>query len=121
MRKKILIITIFLVFMLTFMGFSNRTSLRECYIRNIYVEIEPKYGTKVVTRFGMIEDVKLILSPTSLQYGKYEVQLKRKSNNFYKIESTDYWIETQSCFEYTTWDPVILIIGGTYGKGKIIF
>lgn len=123
MIRKIIFISVLAIFMLFFLGFSSQRPRVECNVKNFYVEIEPDYDTKVVTRNGSIEDAEMILVPTKLNVGKYEVRLTRKDLDMYKIEGTDYWIETKYCYEYPSWEPVTLIITSNYGftKGKVIF
>lgn len=50
----------------------------------------------------------------------YEVYVSRKSNNLYKIESSDLWIETSFCSNFGFSEKVILSTGG-FGKGQLVF
>ncbi|MCX7611555.1 MAG: hypothetical protein N2043_08230 [Ignavibacterium sp.] len=126
MQKTIILTSLAILALISFVGFTtkiNGTS-NECEIKNFYVAISPKNrDTKVLTKIGNLEEVDLILVPTKLETGKYKVNLTRKGLNIYKVESTEFWIETWYCYEYAFWEEVILIVESSYGytKGKIIF
>lgn len=58
-----------------------------------------------------------------MKEGIFKIEVTRKESNLYKVEGTDYYIETRYCYEYTTHDEVILKVESNYGygKGTIIF
>lgn len=124
MKKKYLILILLPFLGLVLSGSINKSSSNEYNIKNFYLANSPKkIGTKVLTNFGNIEDVNFILEPTNIEVGKYKVNITKKGSNIYKIESSDIWIETQYCYEFASWEDVILIVESNYGftKGKIIF
>lgn len=98
--------------------------VRECDIREFYSRLELEYGTKILDRFGNIEEGEAVLVSTSLESGNYEVEVKRLSQNFYQVIDTDIVIETNYCSVYATYREVaILMVESKYGftKGTIIF
>jgi hypothetical protein len=101
----------------------HNTNSTECDIANFYSAIEPASGTKVLTSSDDLEDVEMILIPTTLKAGKYVVDVTRKGSNLYEIVDKKIYIETKYCYEYATQDEVVLIVESSYGytKGKIIF
>lgn len=95
----------------------------EYFIRNLYVSTDPKYGTKVLTSQGEVTDCTEILYPTQVEEGTYEATITRKASNIYKIDHTDYYIETEFCYEYCYSTEVIIKIvnSGNYSFGTLIF
>jgi hypothetical protein len=115
-----------------FGSFEASNTRHECEVKNFYEAAEPaKSGTKVVTQGGDISDAELILTPTSLDEGTYNVTITRKSDNFYKVETpTNYkfkygkfYIETRNCYEYASQKDAVLVVETNYGtvKGKLRF
>ena len=76
-------------------------------VKRIYVKTDLKSGSKCIDDWGNIEDAEAVLVTTSLEGGKYQVEITRKASNFYKIEGTDIYIETSYCYEYATYEDVI--------------
>lgn len=97
--------------------------LGECGVSQIYQSIEPESDVKALTTYGELEDVELLLVPTKLDVGVYEIQITRKGSNIYKVEGTKFYIETRYCYEYATFEDAILKIESSYGytKGTIYF
>lgn len=120
-------ITILTLMIILFTSFKNNKNVNvissECDIKQIYQTIEPDNGVKVLTSNGEIEEVELILIPTKIEEGTYKIEITRKGNNIYKLEGTNYYVETSYCFEFTNYDDAVLILESNYGfyKGKIIF
>lgn len=56
--------------------------VRECDIREFYSRLELDYGTKILDRFGNIEEGEAVLVSTALESGNYEGEVKRLSQNF---------------------------------------
>lgn len=91
-------------------------------IATFYKALTPVDGTKVLTTNDDLEDVELILIPISINDGKYVVTVTRKSDNLYKVDDKNIYIETKYCHEYSYADEVVLKVeNGYYSKGKIIF
>ena len=92
-------------------------------VSNFYSSTEPDSGTKVLTSSGNLEEANLLLTPTSIDAGKYKITVTRKAKDLYKIDGKSIFIETKNCYEYATNEDVFLIIESNYGysKGKIIF
>ena len=101
----------------------NRPSINDCDVKAFYEAIEADYGTKVLTTLGSMEDAEAILVPVKMDAGDYKVNVTRKANNLYKVEGTDYYIETNYCYEYSYSDEAILSVESQYGysKGKLFF
>lgn len=95
----------------------------ECEVANFYKAIEADSGVKVITTYGDLEDAEIILIPTQLDEGTYELEITRKESNIYKVEGTDYYIETRYCYEYATYDDVYQKVESNYGytKGTVYF
>ena len=125
MMKKLVIIQSVMVLMLcTSFTTKNSKVSSTCDITNFYKAIEPNdRDTKVLTSSGDLEDVEIILVPTKLDIGAYKIELTRKGANLYKVEHTDMYIETKYCYEYATYQDVILKVTSSYGytKGTLIF
>jgi hypothetical protein len=113
--------------LLTILSFCLFTSVSyaqtKCDVKNFYKAIEAESDVKVLTSGGDLEEVEYILVPTKLEEGKYKLSVSRKASNLYKFDRKDIFIETNYCYEYATYDDVILIVESNYGytKGKIIF
>ena len=105
-------------------SFTEKTmSSDECDIAEFYKAVEPESGVKVLTTSGDLEEAELILVPTKMEEGTFKVEVTRKGSNLYKVDGTDYYIETRYCYEYATYDEAILKVESNYGydKGTIIF
>ena len=103
---------------------SLSTSQASSYdIAGIYEKIELKAGSKAIDSYNDVTDAKYVLIPTSVDTGKYEVELTRIDSNFYQIYGTSLVIETKYCHEYATRDDAILSITSNYGytRGEVIF
>jgi hypothetical protein len=98
-------------------------SQEKCSIQKFYSSVDVKSGTKGLTNDGDIEEIECILSPITVDEGEYKVTVTKKSNNLYKIDDKDIYIETQYCYEYSTFEAAILVVTSKYGikKGDIIF
>lgn len=102
----------------------NNTFIRdECDISNFYEVIEPESNIKVLTSNGDLKEAELILVPTKIEEGTYKIEITREGHNIYKIEETNYYIETRYCYEYAIYEDAILTIESNYGytKGTVSF
>lgn len=122
MKKLFTLAILIMVFPLMFFA-STKNSTSTCAVKEIYSAIIPESGVKAITDMGDITGVSVILSPVSIDAGQYSVSLTRKGSNLYKIEGTDYYVETNFCYEYATYEDAILEIESSYGysKGTITF
>lgn len=121
-RMKRILLTIIGMAILT--SFTEKTmSSDECDIAEFYKAVEPESDVKVLTTSGDLEEAELILVPTKMEEGTFKVEVTRKGSNLYKVDGTDYYIETRYCYEYATYDEAILKVESNYGydKGTIIF
>ena len=92
-------------------------------IAEIYELIDVPRGSKVKDGYGNMVAIEGVYAPTRLDTGNYSVRVSRVGSNFYRIDKTDYYIETKFCYEYAYYEEVILKITSNYGytKGEIIF
>lgn len=101
MNKRLLAFSIILFFATITYG------QKKCDVKNFYTAIEVESEDKVLTK---------------LDEGKYKLSVTRKAPNLYKVDGQDIYIETRYCYEYATFDDVILIVENNgYDKGVIIF
>lgn len=119
-----LLFFILLCVSLIFSGYKSKPITSEYEIKNFYEAVSPDNSdTKVFTKSGDLEDVEYVLIPAKMEEGKYKVTLSKKGSNIYRIDGTKYWVETRYCYEYASYEEVILIVESSYGytKGKVIF
>ena len=119
--KRIILFSIGLTILTSF---SNDPTLSdECDVKEFYEAVQPDSDVKVITTLGDLEEVETILVPTKMEQGTFKIEVTRKGRNIYKVEGTDYYIETRYCYEYATYDEAILKVESYYGynKGTIIF
>lgn len=125
MKTSILLLIFGFTFLTTLGSFTYvKTVSSECDVKSFYEAVSPSNtDTKVITKDGDLEEIEYILVPKTLNEGKYKISLTRKGSNIYRVDNTKLWIETRYCYEYATYDDVILIVESSYGytKGKIIF
>ena len=79
-------------------------------VKNIFYKERVEYDTRAIDNYGNIKEIDYILRPTQIDEGKYTVKLTRVDTNIYKIDGTDFYIETQFCYEYCYSEEVLLII-----------
>ncbi len=119
--KKIFLTVIGIVVLTSF---TNKTEISdECDVAEFYKAVEPESDVKVLTTSGDLQEAELILVPTKMEEGTFKIEVTRKGSNIYKVEGTNYYIETRYCYEYATYDEAILKVESNYGydKGTIIF
>lgn len=89
----------------------------------IYEEVDVDYGSRALDNYGNLVEVKKVFIPAKIDTGRYEVELTRIDTNFYHICGTSYYIETRYCYEYASWEDVLLNITSNYGyvRGEVIF
>lgn len=108
-----------------FLLFAGSVCAESSYdIAELYEIIRPSTKTKAVDSYSRTIDVEYILSPTTVETGKYVVKVKKIGENLYQIIGTDICVETRYCYEFASFsEEVVLIIESNYGykKGKIIF
>jgi hypothetical protein len=117
------IILIFIVGLYAFIG-NSQTS---CEIEEIYqaTDLRSIDSDAVVFSNGDLIDNydTQILSPKTLEVGKYVLNVTRKNANLYKIDGSDLYIKTKYCYEYGYSVEVVLDWESNYGytKGNLIF
>lgn len=117
----ILVISIYLF---TYLPTSDlKVELDSCDVSEFYEAVQPGSGVKALSRLGDLESVDILLVPTSIKAGDYKVNITRKGSNIYKLEGTDYYIETRYCYEYATFSSARFEVTSNYGytKGKVYF
>lgn len=120
--KKCIVILLSSIFLTSF-ATTNISSSKSYDIAKIYEIVQLESDSKVLDSYGHIDDAEYVLIPTSIDYGKYEVELTKIAFNFYRIYGTDLVIETKYCYEYANREDVILNIKSSYGStiGEVIF
>jgi hypothetical protein len=127
MKNKYTIITALLFGAILSTSFKSQTFTEvtgnECDVVAFYKAIQPEANVKVLTSTGNLEDAELILVPTRIDEGNYNIEITRKGSNLYKLESTELYIETRYCYEYSMYEDAILKVESNYGytKGTIYF
>lgn len=116
--KKLLVFSLF-----TCLVFAKIFGQTQCDIQEIYAGVDAENDVKVLTVGNDLVEAEVILVPTELDIEKYSVSVTRKDSDLYKIDGKDIYIETRYCYEYATYEDVILIIESNYGysKGELIF
>lgn len=117
------VFTIFLLFLLLTSFHTPSPPLSSYDIKEIHEAVELENGVKVLTQRGNLEDANLLLVPTDIEIGVYEVRVTRKAQDLYKLEGTNLYIETRYCYEYAFSEDAIMKLESNYGytKGSLIF
>ena len=117
--KKIMIYSIGIAILMSFRNVNSSSTSSECDVRRFYEAITPEDGVKVLTSLGEFVEPELILVPTNIDIGDYQVDITRKASNIYKIEGTKFYMETSLCYEFVYFENVFLKIenynGYTFG------
>jgi hypothetical protein len=94
-----------------------------CDILEFYHAAAPQNGTKIITQFGNVEVAEMILTPTNIDPGLYDVHVTRKADNLYQIDGTNLIVETNFCFQFAIFQEAVLRVQNNFGfiKGKLIF
>ncbi|MEB2786386.1 hypothetical protein [Algoriphagus persicinus] len=111
------------LFLITSFKSASPESSSDYSIAEFYEAIDVDSDVKVLTRNGDLEEIEYILEPTTMKTGVFEVKVTREADDLYQIVGTDYFIETLYCYEYASYESVILKVESQYGytKGKLIF
>jgi hypothetical protein len=94
------------------------TQSKKCEIVQIYEVVEPLQTTKVLTKKKELEDVEVLLIPTTLQEGMYHVKLTKMATNLYKVEEKKLYIETRNCFENAIYNQAVIQMDKNFGYTK---
>ena len=121
--KNKLITILFCLLGSVLMTSSNLSSSKSYDVVKVYKIEDLETDSKTVDAWGHIDDAESVLIPTSLNTGKYQVELKKLDSNFYRIIDTDYVIETRNCYEYAYREDAVLNITSNYGYtiGEVVF
>tara|TARA_B110000285_G_scaffold200540_1_gene234503 strand:+ start:1688 stop:2059 length:372 start_codon:yes stop_codon:yes gene_type:complete len=94
-----------------------------CDVKAIYKAVAVESGSSVLTVYGDVEKATLLLKPATMDEGALNIVVTRKGSNIYKVEGTDYYIETRSCYKYATNTKALLKVETNtgYNKGVITF
>lgn len=92
-------------------------------IAQVYEKQELPRDAKILDNYDNIKEAKYILLPAQLERGNYEITVTRIDTNIYRVERTDFIIETKYCYEYSHYQKAILMYENSYGysKGKLVF
>jgi hypothetical protein len=88
-----------------------------------YSVVTPATGTKALSDFGELTDVKTLLVPLQLNQGDYSITVTRKGSDLYLIDNKNIYIETKFCYEQCVIQKATLKVESQYGlyKGKLVF
>lgn len=119
MAKRVLLL------MFLFLGMLIEAKADEYSVSKILEAQQVDYGTKAIDSYGSVVEINQLFVPVKLEEGKYKVTVTRKGDNLYKIDGTEYYIETTLCYEYGYYMDAILHVYTTpnvpYSFGKIEF
>jgi hypothetical protein len=119
MMKKLLILAICII------APCIKALADEYTVSKVYEVEELPYGSKAIDTYGSVVEIDKLFVPVKLEEGKYKVTVSRKGDNLYRIDGTDYYIETSLCYEYGVYMDAILEVyttpGVPYSFGNIYF
>lgn len=93
-----------------------------CDVEKILEARNAPEGTLAVDGYGSTTEVSTLLVPTSLEKGRYEVSVSRKSDNLYLVEGQSLYLRTSMCLEMATMSDAILEVASSdYGFGTLYF
>ena len=77
---------------------------------------------RILTNGELVSDA-LILVPTQLDVDVYTLSVSKKADNLYKVDYKDIYLKTNYCYEYSSYQEIILKWESNLGytKGKLIF
>lgn len=103
--------------------FSTNLFASDYDVAAFFKGMTPAEGTKVQTEDDELKDAKLILVPVNIEAGTYVLKVTRKSQDLYKVDDKNIYIQTKFCFEFSFSQEAILKVDGNLGftKGKINF
>ncbi len=95
-------------------------------VEAIYLGTDFRDAKAIKRNGGFIEDVSTVLVPSrDYSRGQYNVSITRVgSTKYYRIDGTNYYIETASCYKSASREKVVLNItspSSGYNIGEIIF
>lgn len=99
------------------------TTEPEAYdIAEIYERVDVPSGTKASDGYS-VEEIEYIFVPTTIDIGRYSIEVSKEDSDFYRVCGTDLYIETRYCYEYASYTDAILVVESNYGydKGDLIF
>lgn len=117
--RKIVITMLFAV--LAFSAYA--TTDPEAYdVVEIYERVDVPSGTKASDGYS-VEEIEYIYVPTTIDIGRYSIEVSKEDSNFYRVCGTDLYIETRYCYEYASYTDAILVVESNYGydQGDLIF
>lgn len=81
----------------------------QCEVVAFYRAKNVPYGTKALNEYDdLIEIQTLLILDEKIKVGSYRVSISRTSNDLYKVDGTDLYLETSLCLEFAIYDDVIL-------------
>ena len=98
----------------------------KCDIKEVYASsqlYELDRDARILANGQLLDDA-LILVPTTLEQGVYEVEVRREDNNLYQVVGREIYIETRYCYEYASYREDVLINWESnygYNKGTLVF
>ena len=95
----------------------------ECDIEALMEEVDVPVGTMATDGFDAIE-VEQLLTPTTIETGKYEIEVTEEYDDLYEVSGYNLFVQTQYCYYGSSLsDDAILDVSSRNGVtvGKLIF
>jgi len=100
----------FIFLILTLFILTNNTNSNDsCEVINFYESVDCKNNLKTINNNKII-DVETLLIPYEFNDGVYNIEITQIADNIYKINNTEYYIETERCYNNAYNDDAILKI-----------
>lgn len=113
----------FSILMLLLLGITSYKPFEDSYdIEAIYKGVTSQDGLKVLINDDL-KDAQLLLVPTKIDQGKYNIILSRVARDLYKVYDKNIYIKTRSCYESADRKEVLVDVESNFGysRGKIYF
>jgi hypothetical protein len=123
MRNTLRVFTVFALALSVGSAPRGSTTASECDVKGLYKTLAIPAGSIALTLLGETHDVDLVLAPSSLGAGDYDVSVTRKGKDVYHAEGTSTYILTKYCYEYAYSEKAVLRYGGLgiLSSGKLVF
>ena len=95
-----------------FVALASRLTMQfpaNCDVRGAYNATEAPSGTLATSPLGSdLQEVSLLLVPTKLNAGNYNITVTRKAANLYRVDGSNIYLVTRSCFEFSFSQKAVL-------------
>ena len=92
-------------------------------VETLLYEQEIEDGTVGLDRYGDPVQISSIAVPVQINPGNYQIQVTRIDSNVYKVDGTDYYIQTKYCYKYSSREDAVLVVKSKYSyyNYKLVF